>query len=85
MKTSANFFENWGGIGGIQHGFPLLFSACADSAERDLPRLAAVLARNVAQRFRIGARKGLLAEGYDDPVSRPPDGTFLVDHVPAHT
>ena len=69
MKTSANFFENWGGIGGIQHGFPLLFSACADSAERDLPRLAAVLARNVAQRFRIGARKGLLAEGYDADFS----------------
>lgn len=65
LKTSANFFEIWGGIAGVQHGFSLLFSETAPTAEKDLPVLAAALARNVARRFRIDARKGLLAEGRD--------------------
>lgn len=65
MKTSKDFFEIWGGIGGVQHGFQLLMSECAATADQDLPRLAAVLARNVARRFRIDHRKGLLAEGRD--------------------
>lgn len=65
LKTSPNFFDVWGGIAGVQHGFPLLLSECADSAATDLPRLAAVLARNVARRFRLDIRKGLLATGRD--------------------
>jgi allantoinase len=65
MKTSANFFEIWGGIAGVQHGFQLLFSECAPHAAEDLARLAALLARNVARRFRLDGFKGLLAEGYD--------------------
>ena len=65
MKTALDFFEIWGGIAGCQHGFELLFSAVAATAERDLPLLAGVLARNVARRFRIDHRKGELAEGKD--------------------
>ncbi len=65
LKTSPNFFDVWGGIAGVQHGFPLLLSECADSTGADLPRLAAVLARNVARRFRLDIRKGLLATGRD--------------------
>jgi allantoinase len=65
MKTWPDFFEIWGGIAGCQHGFQLLFSECAKSAETDLPKLAAVLARNVARRFRLDHRKGLIAEGRD--------------------
>jgi allantoinase len=65
MKTSKDFFDIWGGIAGVQHGFQLLMNECADTADKDLPRLAAVLARNVARRFRIDHRKGLLAEGRD--------------------
>ena len=65
MKTSKNFFETWGGIAGVQHGFQLLMHECAASADQDLPLLAAVLARNVARRFRLDSRKGLLAEGRD--------------------
>ena len=65
MKTSPNFFEIWGGIAGVQHGASLLFSECADTAEKDLPTLSAALARNVARRFRLGGRKGLLVENYD--------------------
>ncbi len=69
MKDSANMFAVWGGIAGCQHGFELLFSECAKSAEKDLPVLAAVLARNVARRFRLDARKGELAEGRDADFS----------------
>jgi allantoinase len=65
LKTSPDFFEIWGGIAGIQHGYPLLFSECADTAAADLPRLAAALARNVARRFRLDSRKGELAVGRD--------------------
>jgi allantoinase len=69
MKTSKDFFELWGGIGGCQHGFELMFSEVAATADKDLPLLAAVLARNVARRFRLGERKGLIAEGRDADFS----------------
>jgi allantoinase len=69
MKDSANLFAVWGGIAGCQHGFELLFSECARTAEKDLPILAAVLARNVARRFRLEARKGELAVGRDADFS----------------
>lgn len=69
LKAAKNFFETWGGIAGCQHGFELLFSACAATAGQDLPVLAAVLARNVARRFRLDARKGMLAEGQDADFS----------------
>jgi allantoinase len=69
MKTSPDFFAIWGGIAGVQHGFQLLMNACADTADRDLPLLAAVLARNVARRFRLTGTKGHLAEGHDADFS----------------
>jgi allantoinase len=65
MKTSKDFFAIWGGVAGCQHGFELLFSEVSDSLDQDLPLLAGVLARNVARRFRLDGRKGLLAEGRD--------------------
>ncbi len=69
MKDSANLFAVWGGIAGVQHGFELLFSACEKTVARDLPMLAAVLARNVARRFQIDDRKGLLVAGHDADFS----------------
>ncbi len=69
MKTSENFFEIWGGIGGVQHGASLLLNETLATVEKDWPRLAAVLARNVARRFRIDDRKGALAEGLDADFS----------------
>lgn len=69
MKTSENFFEIWGGIGGVQHGASLLLNETLATADKDWPRLAAVLARNVARRFRIDDRKGVLAEGLDADFS----------------
>lgn len=65
MKTAKDFFEIWGGIAGCQHGFELLFSEVSASLDKDGPMLAAVLARNVARRFRIDGRKGGLIEGHD--------------------
>ncbi|MDP1580838.1 MAG: allantoinase AllB [Candidatus Didemnitutus sp.] len=65
LKTSKDFFAIWGGIAGVQHGFQLLFNECGETLERDLPLLAAVLARNVARRFRLDEHKGRLAEGFD--------------------
>jgi allantoinase len=75
MKDSANMFAVWGGIAGVQHGYELMFSECAKTAEKDLPILAAVLARNVARRFRIDARKGELAVGRDADFSLIKYGT----------
>ncbi len=69
MKDSANMFAVWGGIAGIQHGFELLISECEKTADKDLPLLAAVLARNVARRFRLDDRKGQLALGRDADFS----------------
>ncbi|HEY1107681.1 MAG TPA: allantoinase AllB [Opitutaceae bacterium] len=69
MKTSPNFFEIWGGIGGVQHGFQLLLSEYADAAPKEreagIARMSALLARNVARRFRIDGHKGAIAEGRD--------------------
>ncbi|HEX2852410.1 MAG TPA: allantoinase AllB [Opitutaceae bacterium] len=69
MKDSKNLFAVWGGIAGVQHGFELLLSEVAKTADKELPILAAVLARNVARRFRIDARKGLLEVGRDADFS----------------
>ncbi len=68
MKTAADFFAIWGGISGCQHGFPLLLSAALARDSGALPRLAGLLAANVARRFKL-ARKGWLAEGYDADFS----------------
>lgn len=65
MKTSPDFFAIWGGIAGCQHGFALLLSECSQTLVRDLPILAAAMARNVAQRFRIDDRKGALVAERD--------------------
>jgi allantoinase len=78
MKNSKDFFASWGGIAGVQHGFQQLMNECAATADKDLPLLAAVLARNVARRFRLDGRKGLLTEGHDADFS-------LVDFGEEHT
>ncbi len=67
MKTAADFFEIWGGISGCQHGFALLLSAALERAPADrvLPRLAQLLATNVADRFGLAHQKGRLAVGMD--------------------
>lgn len=78
MKTSANFFEVWGGIAGCQHGFRLLLGGeSGDPKTDELAGLAGMLSANVAKRFRIGYCKGELRAGCDadltliDPGSAP--------------
>ena len=65
LKTSRDFFEIWGGISGCQHGFPLLLSAALAGGQEALPRLSALLAAQVADRFGLAGRKGRLAVGHD--------------------
>jgi len=70
LKTK-DFFSAWGGIAGVQLGFGLLLSEALVGAvgERALPVFAAVMARNVARRFRIDEHKGQLAVGHDADFS----------------
>ena len=70
MKTGDDFFAIWGGISGCQHGFPLLLSEAlkrTPASERNatLVRFAALVAANVADRFRIADRKGRIQVGMD--------------------
>ncbi len=67
MKRSSDFFLNWGGISGCQHGFGLLVSEALTRRppKEALPQLSRLLSANVARRFRIDRSKGRLAEGYD--------------------
>jgi allantoinase len=68
MKTAADFFAIWGGISGCQHGFPLLLGESLARDAGSLPRLASLLAANVARRFKLPG-KGRLAEGFDADFS----------------
>ena len=65
MKSSANFFEVWGGISGCQHLLPLLVDAANDPGQEvSREQIAGWTSGGVAQRFRI-AGKGAIAVGND--------------------
>lgn len=64
LKTAPDFFAVWGGIAGVQHGFPLLLGEALARDADSLPRLAAMLSDNVARRFRLPG-KGRLRAGSD--------------------
>lgn len=64
LKTAPDFFAVWGGISGVQHGFPLLLSEALARDPDALPALAALLSDNVARRFRLPG-KGRLRAGSD--------------------
>lgn len=64
LKTAADYFDLWGGIAGVQHGFELLLNATLATAERDWPRLVECTSAAVARRFRLPL-KGQLAPGFD--------------------
>lgn len=67
MKISADFFDLWGGISGCQQGFPLLLSEALERWGKAvaLPRLAQLLAANVADRFGLAQHKGRITVGLD--------------------
>ena len=61
---SGDFFEAWGGIGGVQSTLPVLLEAGHHQRELPLERISALLAAEPAHRFRI-PRKGSLEPGMD--------------------
>ncbi len=65
MKTSANFFQIWGGISGCQSLLPLLLTEGHERRGLALPEIAALTAEHPAQRFGLLARKGRLTPGMD--------------------
>jgi allantoinase len=64
MKTSADFFQVWGGISGCQHALPLFFELAVIEEKLSPIVVAQLTATNVAKRFRL-AGKGDLNEGAD--------------------
>jgi allantoinase len=66
LKQWADFFAIWGGISGIQHGFPLVISEALAGGISDFARqlMASLLAANVARRFKL-PHKGRIAVGND--------------------
>jgi allantoinase len=65
MKTSANFFEVWGGISGCQSLLSLLLTEGYDQRQLPLNAIAAITAEYVAYRFGLFPRKGHIAIGAD--------------------
>lgn len=68
LKASPDFFAIWGGISGIQHGFPLLISEAttteSEISDPALQLMARLLAANVADRFKLPG-KGRITTGGD--------------------
>ncbi|MEY4488854.1 MAG: hypothetical protein RIQ79_1362 [Verrucomicrobiota bacterium] len=62
MKTGRPFAEAWGGISGVQHSVPLLYS---EAGARGLPvaRLAELLSAAPARRFHLGPEVGVIRVG----------------------
>ena len=74
MKSSADAFEAWGGIAGVQSTLPILLSR---RPPLPLPRIAQLTSGNVAARFGL-PHKGQIAEGFDADLA-------LVDLEDRHT
>jgi allantoinase len=65
MKQVPSFFKVWGGISGGQHTLPLLLTEGHLNRDVFLPLIAALVSRNVAQRFNLPRNKGQIAVGTD--------------------
>lgn len=67
LKTGDDFFAIWGGISGCQHTLPVVLSE-GDRHGLAPSRIAALVATNAAERFRV-LGKGRIAVGYDADLS----------------
>jgi allantoinase len=67
LKTSANFFEVWGGIAGCQHNYPLFFEEAVLKRKLAPSLIARLTALHVADRFRL-PNKGDLRVGWDADI-----------------
>ncbi|HMP82380.1 MAG TPA: allantoinase [Verrucomicrobiota bacterium] len=65
MKLSADFFEVWGGISGVQHTLPLLIAEGHITRKLALSTIARLTSFNVAERFQLPQEKGRIAVGAD--------------------
>ena len=63
LKTSADFFKVWGGVGGAQHLFPLILDAYLRDQKTNWPLLADLLATGIAERFNLPPDYGRVAVG----------------------
>ncbi len=63
MKTGLSFYDAWGGISGLQHGLPLLWSQCSENPEL-LSHLVQLSSSRPAKRAKLGA-KGSIEIGKD--------------------
>ncbi len=64
-KTSQNFWEIYGGIPGVEHRVPFLFSEGFQKGRLSLQQTIAVLAENPALQYGLSRRKGALRKGLD--------------------
>lgn len=69
LKTGADFFAIWGGIAGIQHGYPLLL-------DRE-PNLTGPSSANVAQRFKLRGKGSLRVGNHADFSIFLPDDRLI--------
>ncbi|WP_313997232.1 allantoinase [uncultured Paenibacillus sp.] len=66
LKTEASsFFDAWGGISGAQNSLELMLSEGVIRRGLSPVAIAELTARNPADRFGLGERKGRIAPGYD--------------------
>ncbi len=79
MKESSNFFQVWGGISSCQHLLPLLVNAAQDPEQEITPeQIAGWTSRNVAERFRIAAKGGIvLGKDADLTFMDPENGDMI--------
>jgi allantoinase len=69
MKAEANFFKVWGGISGVQHTLPLLFTEGHTRRGAALSLVAKLTSFNVAGRFNLPPTKGRLETGADADIA----------------
>jgi len=65
MRSHANFFKVWGGISGVQHTLPLLFTEGHVKRGAALSLIANLTSFNVAGRFNLPQTKGRVEAGAD--------------------
>ena len=64
MKSGNNFFQTWGGISGLQHSGPIIYSLLRETLEMELCDITKLMSQTPAQRFGL-KHKGAIALGMD--------------------
>ena len=64
-KSAENFWEVYGGIPGVEHRVPFMFSAGFKKGRLTLQKTIELLATNAANYFGLARKKGSLTQGMD--------------------